>query len=307
MSIYVSIASYEDPGLLKTIQNCLNNAKYPDEIVFGLALMYKTLPDLSKIKNKKIIHLYDSDERPGLVNIRNKLKEAFLDEDYFLQIDSHTNFINNWDVELINDLKNIQSKFGKNSLISKRVNPHVGNMEDVDPEFMTNKGVWSYNKKFEHPINSLEYIDVNYDGDNEEYTKTMYACCHFLFADKYFIKNVRFDDVSEFIREEVFLSFLIYIQGFDIYQNNYISHIGHDPFDYNMFLYNKKQSRDIIKPFVSNKYRDPSERILACNDFIICGNNETYKGFNFVRSAGEFWQAIGLDHTSLTVGVPNGI
>jgi hypothetical protein len=301
MSIYVSIASYEDPGLLKTIQNCLNNAKYPDEIVFGLALMYKTLPDLSEIKNKKIIHEYNSDERPGLVNIRNKLKEDFSDEDYFLQIDSHTNFINNWDVELINDLKNIQSKFGKNSLISKRVNANVGILHNVDPDFMSHNGLWSYNKKLKNIIHSIEYLDIDYNGYDEEYTKTMYASCHFLFGDKHFIKNVRFDDVSEFIHEEVFLSFLIYIQGFDIYKNNYINHIGHNPFDYNMFLYNKKQSQDISKPFVSNKYRDPIERLEACNDFIICGNNETYKDFNFVRSAGEFWQAVGLEHILLNV------
>lgn len=307
MSIYVSIASYEDPGLLKTIDQCLNNAKYPEEIVFGLALMYKNLPDLSNIKNKKIIHKYDPENRPGLVNIRNKLKEAFSDEDYFLQIDSHTNFMQNWDTELINDLQNIQSRFGSNSLISKGVNAGAGILKDVDPDYIKHDTKWSYNPEINNALSALHIVPAYNSEYPEEYSRNFYASGHFLFADKNFINNIRFDDVSEFIQEEVFLSFLIFIQGFDMYKNNYINHIGHDPFEYNMFLYNKKHSQEINKPFVSIKYMDSMDRVLAANEFIVCGNNKVYKDFNFVRSVREFWQAIGLEHILLNGSVPNGI
>ena len=307
MSIYVSIASYEDLGLLKTIKSCLDNAKYPEEIVFGLALMYKSMPDLSEITNKKIIHEYNPEDRPGLVNIRNKLKEAFSDEDYFLQIDSHTNFMANWDIELIKDLKNIQDKFGQNSLISKGVNSCAGILKDIDPYYISHDPKWSYRNERENTLSLFDYASQQNSGHVDEYSNSIYASCHFLFGDKHFIKTIRFDDISEFINEEVFLSFLIYIQGFDIYRNNYINHIGHDPFEYNMYLYNKKDSQDITKIYVSKKYEDSPERILAANEFIICGNNEIYKDFNFVRSVREFWQAIGLEHILLNVGVPNGI
>ena len=36
MKIFVQIASYRDPELEPTIQSCLENAKYPENIVFHM-------------------------------------------------------------------------------------------------------------------------------------------------------------------------------------------------------------------------------------------------------------------------------
>jgi hypothetical protein len=294
MSIFVSIASYEDPGLLDTIDKCLTNAKYPENIVFGLALMYKDIPDLSLITNKKIVHIYDPETRPGLVKIRNSIKESFSNEDYFLQIDSHTTFIKNWDIELINDLKKVQTIFGKKSIISKQVHSSIGDLKDVDPHAMRDVGVWTFDWKKNTVLNALEYTKIISDEPTNNYTKTNYASCHFLFGDRHFIRKVRFDDVSHFQHEEVFLGFLIYIQGYDIYQNNKISHIGHDPFSYNEKLYGKRLSQETGKVFVPFMNEDPFYVIDACNNFVIHGNNEVYNNFNFKRPPESFWKEIGL-------------
>lgn len=299
MSIFVSIASYEDPGLLNTINNCLNNAKNPENIVFGLALMYKDIPDLSSIPNKKIIHIYNPETRPGLVKIRNKIKESFSNQDYFLQIDSHTNFIKNWDIELINDLKKIQIIFGKNSIISKKVNTFAGILKDVDPHFMRDIGIWSFDWKQSTVLNSLKYPNIISDYPTTNYTKTHYASCHFLFADKNFVRKVRFDNISNFMHEEVFLSFLIYIQGYNIYRNNKINHIGHDPFSYNEQLYGTRMSEDTGKTFTSSNNHDSFYVSDACNNFVIHGNNEIYNNFNFKRSPESFWKDIGLHEVFL--------
>ena len=38
MSIYIQIASYRDPELSNTIEDCINNADSPDYLVFGICL-----------------------------------------------------------------------------------------------------------------------------------------------------------------------------------------------------------------------------------------------------------------------------
>lgn len=296
MSIYVSIASYEDKDLLKTINNCILNASKPDDIVFGLSLSYEEYPDLSNITNKIILHKNNPKTRPGLVKLRNLLKEEVTNEDYFLQIDSHTNFIENWDTKIIEDLETIKATFGNNSIISKRVSDKVGVLADVDSDFLKNSGQWVLRDSPGLTLSRLEYNDVSIPLNNNQYSKTNYASCHFLFGDNSFTKKVKFDHVSHFIREEVFLSFLIYIQGYDIYQNNIINHIGHDPFRYNKEIYQTTYSQDAKKTFVSKINEDSDYYKKHANDFILNGNNNIYNGFNFVRSPKDFWNEIKLSH-----------
>ena len=38
MKIFVQIASYRDPELLPTIRDCIDKAKYPENLTFGICL-----------------------------------------------------------------------------------------------------------------------------------------------------------------------------------------------------------------------------------------------------------------------------
>jgi hypothetical protein len=40
MKIFIQIASYRDPELTPTIKSCLENAKYPENLVFGICRQY---------------------------------------------------------------------------------------------------------------------------------------------------------------------------------------------------------------------------------------------------------------------------
>jgi hypothetical protein len=40
MKIFIQIASYRDPELMPTIKSCLKNAKYPQNLVFGIARQF---------------------------------------------------------------------------------------------------------------------------------------------------------------------------------------------------------------------------------------------------------------------------
>ena len=63
MKIFIQVASYRDPQLIPTIESALENAKYPENLVFGIARQYNPddkFDDLSK---------YEKDKRFRILNI----------------------------------------------------------------------------------------------------------------------------------------------------------------------------------------------------------------------------------------------
>ena len=115
MKIFVQIASYRDPELIPTIRNCIENAKHPENLVFGICRQYHPddkFDDLSE---------YDTDNRFKIINVpylkskgvcwaRNQVQQLYNDEEYTLQIDSHMRFEKNWDdtlIEMINQLQEL--------------------------------------------------------------------------------------------------------------------------------------------------------------------------------------------------------
>lgn len=118
--IFISLACYRDPEIIPTIRNAYYKAQNKHLIVFGVyAQMAPTDEkiDLSFIEDQDQVRLLVKDNTkargPSYARyiIYNKL---YKDELYYLQIDSHTRFAENWDSELIA----MHSKLSANSVIS---------------------------------------------------------------------------------------------------------------------------------------------------------------------------------------------
>ena len=132
MKIFIQIASYRDPELIKTIESAIDNAKKPKNLVFGIARQFHPddkFDDLSK---------YEKDGRFRILNIpyldskgacwaRNQIQQLYKDEKYTLQIDSHMRFAPNWDEEMINMIKQLQKKGYKKPLLT-------GYVSSFDPD-----------------------------------------------------------------------------------------------------------------------------------------------------------------------------
>jgi hypothetical protein len=101
--IFISLACYRDPEIIPTVRNAYNKAQNKHLLVFGVyAQMAPTdnKIDLSFIEDKEQVRLLVKDNTkargPSYARyiIYNKL---YKDELYYLQIDSHTRFAENWD------------------------------------------------------------------------------------------------------------------------------------------------------------------------------------------------------------------
>ena len=52
-TIFIQIAAYRDPQLLPTIKDCLEKAKYPKNLRFGIALQQNEKDEWESIANHK--------------------------------------------------------------------------------------------------------------------------------------------------------------------------------------------------------------------------------------------------------------
>ena len=106
MSIFISIASYQDPLLVSTIYSAYQNANDKDALVFGVCDQSDNPDNILDIEFAKQIHYDHVDPlfAKGPCWARHRAQSFFQDEDYFLQIDSHTQFSPGWDEKFITEL-----------------------------------------------------------------------------------------------------------------------------------------------------------------------------------------------------------
>lgn len=102
-SIFVQIASYNDDELSKTVQDCIKQSSGDNEIFFGIHECYIENKTEFNIDNVRIQYS-KAPENLGVGVARYLANKLYDNEDYYLQIDSHTRFRKNWDQIIINNL-----------------------------------------------------------------------------------------------------------------------------------------------------------------------------------------------------------
>ena len=109
---YIKLPSLDDTELIPTIKDAVNKADKPENLVFGIYLLYKqeenldNLVQVTEILNKshgsefKLMAQEFTEELIGVGVGRKMAESMYEDEDYVLQIDAHTMFSKNWDATL---------------------------------------------------------------------------------------------------------------------------------------------------------------------------------------------------------------
>ena len=123
MSIFISIASYQDPLLVSTIFSAYQNASDKDALVFGVCDQSDNPDNILGIEFAKQIHYDHVDPlfAKGPCWARHRAQSFFQDEDYFLQIDSHTQFSPGWDEKFITELNKIESMGASDDYFAKPI------------------------------------------------------------------------------------------------------------------------------------------------------------------------------------------
>ena len=114
--IFVSIASYRDTICSDTITSLFEMAHNPENIFIGVCQQnkecdYDCVEHINEKwkKNVKILRLSHNDAK-GPTYARYLCSTLWEDEEFYFQIDSHTNCVKNWDIKCIDMINEIKMK-----------------------------------------------------------------------------------------------------------------------------------------------------------------------------------------------------
>lgn len=223
MSIFISIASYRDPELLRTIKSAIDNADNPEELYFSVVLqeMEEDEPDLSWVPNLSLTKIHPKFAR-GAGYARYLAMKSYAKQDYYLQIDSHTLFVDGWDTICKNEFKKAQEISGNNKIVLSYFPPpfHIENKKEVSfPKLdkerkpYPTRQVPLLNKRKEWTALRVEFNDKKMLLPEESST----ILAGFIFSLGSLVEEVPYDPEISFFGEEVCFAMRVWTRGWDIY------------------------------------------------------------------------------------------
>ena len=221
MTIFISVASYRDPELERTIRSAIDNAANPHELYFGVFLQEfdKYEPDLSWVPNLILDKVHPKMAR-GAGYARAQIMPMYSGQDYFLQIDSHTIFEKDWDLLCIDQHKKAQEIAKNNKIIlsyfpppfyvednkkisiiktSKKQLPYATKQKPM----LTKRGEWT-----------AERVELSNKKFPEESTTILAG---FIFTTGDIVKDIPYDPEISFFGEELCFAVRAWTRGWDIY------------------------------------------------------------------------------------------
>lgn len=217
--IFIQIASYRDPQLSITIKNCLENAKHPENLVFGICNQYHpddefNLDEFREDERFKIIDVIYTEAR-GACWPRNQVQQLYGGEEYTLQIDSHMRFAENWDIELIDMLNQLKKKGIKKPLLTGYVssfNPNNDPNERI-------KEPWEMVFDRFIPEGAIFFLPQTIPNWEtlEEPIPTRFYSAHFCFVSGEFCNEVQHDPNYYFHGEEISVGVRAFTHGYDLF------------------------------------------------------------------------------------------
>lgn len=218
--IFIQIASYRDPQLLPTLKDCIEKAKYPDNLVFSISWQHSledewdNLDDYKDDKRFKIVDI-PYQESKGACWARHQLQQNYSDEEYTLQLDSHHRFIENWDEELIDMYENLKLKGFDKPLLTSYIS-------SFDPDNEPNGRVkipWKMNFDRFIPEGAVFFLPASIDNFREltEPIPARFYSAHFAFSTGKFVVEVPHDPEYYFHGEEISIAVRAYTWGYDLF------------------------------------------------------------------------------------------
>lgn len=296
MSIFISIASYRDPELVRTITSAIDNAYNPDQLYFGVVLQEfdKFAPDLSFVKNLALTTIHPKYAR-GAGYARAKAMELYDNQDYYLQIDSHTIFEKNWDALCIDQLKQAQDIAKNNKVMlsyfpppfyvesNNKISIIKNNKKQVpyatkQKPMLTKRGEWT-----------AERVELSNKNVPEESTTVLAG---FIFAEGNIVKEIPYDEELSFFGEELCFAVRAWTRGWNIYSPcvtilyHFYTREGYSK------IWKDRNLREMSWKEIEQNSKEKQKRIL-------CGIEDGIYGVGNVRSLSEYEKITGIDFKKL--------
>ena len=218
--IFIQIASYRDSELNVTIENCIENAEYPERLKFGICWQHGEEEYLEKWINDprfKIISVHYSHSK-GACWARHLLQQLFDDEEFTLQLDSHHRFVKGWDKLLIDMYKDLQLKGFNKPLITAYLPSYEPSTDPIGRVLTP----WKL-KIDKITEDKMILFNSDYILDHQNLTspiKGFLYSAHFAFSSGQFVKEIPHDPNLYFTGEEMNITIRAFTHGYDIFHSH---------------------------------------------------------------------------------------
>jgi hypothetical protein len=218
--IFIQVASYRDPQLIPTINSIIENAKYPENLVFGIARQFNEgdgFDDLSQFGDDERFRVLNIpyEEAQGVCWARHLVQQLYKDEEYTMQIDSHMRFEPNWDEEFILMIKQLQEKGHSKPLLTGYVSSFD---PDIYPKGRTQEP-WRMSFDRFIPEGTIFFLPEsipNWKNLTVPVPARFYSA-HFCFTLGQFSKEVQHNPEMYFHGEEMSITVRAYTHGYDLF------------------------------------------------------------------------------------------
>ncbi len=302
-TIFVSVPNYRDNEINPTIASILSNADNSNRVRIGV------LSQIDKIKDHDCVALNDSrvdqiiiphTEAKGCSWARSIIQDNLMNnEDYYLQIDSHSRFVKGWDTKLITLLNSL----GPNSALST----YPANY-DIPDKLQEQRYIWlRCIKTFKEGMPSLSSLAKSFNDAPIKPELNAFIAGGFYFTTMAVAKKVLCDPHIYFLGEEIMFAVRLYTHGINVYTPNipimwHKYHIGgnknlHWKDNKNYFLIDNKSKDRIYHLLGIRNATDKS--VLIDQDIYGLGNErsikqyQVYAGYYFKTGTIEPWCKAG--------------
>lgn len=316
-TIFVSVASYRDANCGATIRSLYEMAAMPERVFVGTCEQNDlTTRDREECvrwddpmmknyyRNIRRIQLSSSDAQ-GPCYARFLCSLLYRDEDYFMQIDSHSLLVRGWDAKCIDILRTLPPR----SILSYYPIP----ADKFHPEPPPSTPIPVIRSAFVNPSGLLQWSPGVYTDMNEKPLLVPFIAAGFIFAPGSFVKDVPFDPSLPylFMGEESLLSIRAFTSGYDVYT-------PHQSIIYHRYLRSSEPS-----VYTDHRWSDdaavrraaricgllPGEPPLYTPGPTEMGGIDPF-GLGHERSPDDFFRMIGVNHKTThpdpVVSVPVG-
>lgn len=301
-TIFIGVGAYNEPYIKLMLDNCLENAEFPERIHFGLWLHNNDGAelDLSSYKNVKSAKLnYAS--LLGVPPARLNAIGFYNDEDYYLQVDGHMLFEKNWDTTLINKFEAVREVFDKPIITTYTP---WWSMTDGAINFYSNDANTSCAPMVLDIENSISegYPKPKTEhspwAEGEFYKEHHCLSAHFLFTLPSFIEEVLPDPLIMYSGEEMTTAVRAWTRGYRMVtiQNPIAWHLNKfhgDKYEKDR-LWDSRNSEEPFKHFMQKNTKG-----VARSKKILTGDLVGYWGTESKEALVLYGQASGIDFESI--------
>jgi hypothetical protein len=288
-SIFVQIPSYHDYELYRTIINCIKSSSGENQINFGVHISYylENNIEIPNVNNLKV-NISQAPENIGVGQARYIANEFYNGEDYYLQIDSHMRFEQDWDKNLISTYLKYKS-------------------EGLNPVISTYPGAYDYSENKLRIINNkndVSYIDFIQElSFDDNYIPHQRAVANF--EDNIFNRSVSAASIFSsgeiakikpnqniyFWGEEIVMAARFFTHGFDLMlpeqQNLYHLYYNHELAEKNL----RRQSSFDFPEICTAKEMESQKEVTS----ILLGRKMGPEGLGIERSIKEYEEYARVD------------